>query len=61
MNVCSLDSDRVCIGCHRTLEEIAGWGRMSAAQQWAVVHRIERLPRAASGLAVAATAATGDG
>jgi len=43
MNVCVLDAERVCIGCHRTLDEIARWGRMSAAEQWMVVARLERL------------------
>jgi predicted Fe-S protein YdhL (DUF1289 family) len=27
----------------RTMDEIAGWGRMSAAEQWAVVDRLARL------------------
>jgi predicted Fe-S protein YdhL (DUF1289 family) len=31
--VCTLDSDgRYCTGCHRTLEEIAGWSRFDAAR-----------------------------
>ena len=42
MNVCVLDADRVCTGCRRTLDEIALWGRMSAAEQWAVIARLER-------------------
>jgi predicted Fe-S protein YdhL (DUF1289 family) len=43
MNVCVLDAGRVCVGCRRTLDEIATWGRMSAAEQWAVVARLERM------------------
>ena len=43
MNVCVLDAARVCTGCGRTLDEIARWGRMSAAEQWAVIARLERL------------------
>ena len=43
MNVCVLDADRVCTGCRRTLDEIALWGRMSAAEQWAVIARLERV------------------
>jgi predicted Fe-S protein YdhL (DUF1289 family) len=42
MNVCVLDLERVCVGCGRTLDEIARWGRMSAAEQWAVVERLDR-------------------
>jgi len=43
MNVCVLDADRVCTGCRRTLDEIALWSRMSAAEQWAVIARLERV------------------
>ncbi len=28
---------RICIGCHRTLDEIAGWTRMTEAERAAVV------------------------
>lgn len=27
---------RICIGCHRTIEEIAAWGRMSPEERAAV-------------------------
>lgn len=43
MNVCVLDADRCCTGCRRTLDEIARWGAMSAAEQWAVISRLERV------------------
>ena len=43
INVCVLDERDVCRGCLRTIDEIAGWGRMSAAEQWAVVDRLSRL------------------
>jgi hypothetical protein len=45
MNVCVLDADRVCVGCRRTLDEIARWGRMSAAEQWAVMARLDQVRR----------------
>lgn len=38
-----LDENGCCTGCRRTVREIARWSRMSAAEQWAVVERIERL------------------
>jgi uncharacterized protein len=41
MNVCVLDAGKVCIGCRRTLDEIARWGRMSVREQWQVVARLE--------------------
>ena len=43
INVCVLDEHRTCTGCRRSLEEIAQWGRMSAAEQWAVIARLERV------------------
>jgi predicted Fe-S protein YdhL (DUF1289 family) len=43
MNICVLDASRTCIGCLRTLDEIARWGRMSAAEQWQVIARLERV------------------
>jgi predicted Fe-S protein YdhL (DUF1289 family) len=52
VNVCSLDLQGYCRGCMRTRDEIAGWIRMSAEQQWAVVRacderRLARFPAAA--------------
>lgn len=29
--------DRICLGCHRTIEEIAHWSRMSADERQAVI------------------------
>jgi hypothetical protein len=52
MNVCVLDSSRTCMGCGRTLDEIARWARMSAAEQWQVVARLEQLRRQESSPAV---------
>jgi predicted Fe-S protein YdhL (DUF1289 family) len=43
LNICVLDIARTCIGCGRTLDEIARWGRMTAAEQWQVVARLERV------------------
>jgi uncharacterized protein len=42
IKVCQMDPVRgVCIGCCRTLDEIARWGGMSAQQQFQV---LEELP-----------------
>jgi predicted Fe-S protein YdhL (DUF1289 family) len=40
------------MGCGRTLDEIARWARMSAAEQWQVVARLEQLRRQESSPAV---------
>ena len=42
VNVCALDASGTCSGCRRTIDEIARWGRMSAAEQWQVIARLER-------------------
>ena len=41
LNICTLDERGVCRGCYRTLEEIAGWTRMTPADQWATVQRAD--------------------
>jgi uncharacterized protein len=46
IKVCVLDAqpdgESVCIGCGRTIDEIAGWSRMSAADQLAACERAAR-------------------
>lgn len=38
--ICTLDDADVCLGCARTLAEIVGWARMTAAEQRAVLARL---------------------
>ncbi|HET6566160.1 MAG TPA: DUF1289 domain-containing protein [Xanthomonadales bacterium] len=33
INICTLDNSGMCIGCGRTLEEIAAWSRMTPMQR----------------------------
>jgi len=40
MSICTLDADKVCIGCRRTLEEIRGWARMTPEEQWALTEEL---------------------
>jgi predicted Fe-S protein YdhL (DUF1289 family) len=40
INICALDEQGYCLGCYRTLDEIAGWSRLSAVQQWAIIHQL---------------------
>jgi len=37
IQVCAMDTDGYCLGCHRTLDEIGRWTSLSAAEQWAVI------------------------
>ena len=43
INVCVLDAEgRRCLGCGRTIEEIAGWGAMDESEKARVVARLPR-------------------
>ena len=43
-HICQLDpAGDTCLGCGRTLDEIAGWGAMTDDQQQLVLRRIEQL------------------
>jgi hypothetical protein len=42
IKVCVLDQQNLCVGCLRTLDEIAGWDAMSREEQMAVLGRVER-------------------
>jgi predicted Fe-S protein YdhL (DUF1289 family) len=37
INVCMLDATGHCLGCLRTLDEIARWRDMSAGEQWRLI------------------------
>jgi len=37
--VCTLDDDRICIGCGRTIDEIVAWSRLSVQEQWQVIEQ----------------------
>ena len=50
INVCALDAQGYCIGCYRTIEEIAGWGRLGAGQQRAILRLLSERGYATVGL-----------
>lgn len=35
--LCTLDENKCCLGCLRTMDEISGWSLMSIDEQWAVI------------------------
>ena len=45
INVCTLDMRGYCMGCLRHVDEIAGWSRMTAHEQWAVLAQLEQRRR----------------
>ncbi len=40
ISVCTLDEDERCLGCGRTIDQIANWAAMSKEEQWAVVDEL---------------------
>lgn len=49
IKVCTLDPRGICIGCGRTLSEIAEWSRLSAEQQREVCRRAQERRQAGLG------------
>jgi predicted Fe-S protein YdhL (DUF1289 family) len=41
IKVCVLAPGNRCVGCLRTVDEIAAWGTMSAEAQWALIRVLE--------------------
>jgi predicted Fe-S protein YdhL (DUF1289 family) len=48
--VCALDAEGYCLGCLRTLDEIAHWGSMGPEAQWQVLHALSERRRQRSQL-----------
>ena len=40
VNICALDIEDICIGCHRSAEEIGLWTQLSPAQKHEVMVRV---------------------
>ncbi len=40
---CKLDENEVCVGCHRTIEEILIWSSASDKEKLAVLARLKQL------------------
>jgi len=56
-NVCTIDPrTRLCLGCGRTLEEVAGWSTLTPAQRAAVMAELPARMTAAGLAAPAKTA-----
>lgn len=43
--ICTLDDEKNCLGCGRTLEQISRWALMSKDEQWAVVDELAQRER----------------
>ena len=42
INICELGNDRICKGCHRSLEEIAAWSYASIEQRSQIVSKAKQ-------------------
>lgn len=41
--LCTLDAEKRCLGCLRTLDEITRWALMSIDEQWAIIDALVAL------------------
>lgn len=39
--ICTLDDDKICLGCGRSLGQISAWALMSIDEQWAVIDELD--------------------
>jgi predicted Fe-S protein YdhL (DUF1289 family) len=49
VDICRLDTKGWCIGCRRTVEEIAEWSAASEARRREILRELKLRPAAASG------------
>jgi len=45
IQVCTPDDEKICLGCHRSAEEIKGWHKMTDVQKLQVLTNTERRRR----------------
>jgi predicted Fe-S protein YdhL (DUF1289 family) len=51
VGICQLNDRRICVGCWRSVDEIAAWSRLDEAERRAVLLRVETRARAAGAAA----------
>lgn len=42
INICKLDDNKICIGCFRTINEIANWTKYSNIEKLEVLARVNK-------------------
>ncbi len=45
IHVCTLDEDKICMGCYRSVEEIRGWFRFSDEEKKKILENSEKRRR----------------
>jgi len=38
--ICTLDEDKICLGCGRSLAQISRWALLDKDEQWAIVDQL---------------------
>jgi predicted Fe-S protein YdhL (DUF1289 family) len=56
VDICRLDAQGLCVGCRRTIDEIAEWPRASEARRREILRELELRPAAAATTASSADA-----
>jgi predicted Fe-S protein YdhL (DUF1289 family) len=51
VDICRLDAQGLCVGCRRTIDEIAEWSRASEARRREILRELELRPPSASAAA----------
>lgn len=41
INICKLNENKVCIGCYRTIDEIANWTKYTNEEKLAIINKVE--------------------
>ena len=49
IGICRLDADGVCVGCGRTMAQIAAWPGMTEAERLRIMSVLPRLEKSANG------------
>jgi predicted Fe-S protein YdhL (DUF1289 family) len=47
VDICRLDAQGLCVGCRRTIDEIAEWSRASEARRREILRELELRPPSA--------------
>ena len=41
INICKLDENKICIGCYRTLDEIANWTKYTDKEKQNIINQVQ--------------------
>lgn len=47
VSICALDDNDICVGCHRSGQEIAGWGSKSESEKAEIMLKVRERERSA--------------